>query len=795
MYSKLKYCVFILAFIVFCPVFGESDYTPIYFDYKVNDEIFIGSIEVSIETIQKGKRKILNLSQKELELDFSDTGQGEVHIKFRVLEWEKKKHHKNKLIVEVKNFQDPRLNGLKLMGRQEDLVLEEGFNNKAVKFQVNGSAKDKINFLFKVENNKGETQNARNEKTNSSIISTLYYSILLDKEEVYLEEIEENEEVEAAISVVEEPIEEAQMQEEPKKKENKKNTKNMTDAEHWKYALEQNTVKEFNKYAHRAKSIKRQQAQNKIDTLKWQQARRVNTLRSYFHYLDKDAPSGAFRNEAKSKIDDKLWEKAQKAKNKSAYETYLDDSEKYKEKYEGKGGYTAKYENQASQKMANIDVEIKRNGNNFLVTLEYAEPPILQENIEFSNPKAINNLSIQNNQLNIGLAENQKVEIALQDALGKQVEFTLDNTIQALKAELKSDESTLMFYNIAGGQAPYYIQLKKDGEQFKHAFLLGKPGGDSQYLEITKDKLSQEGLEGNYTVYFTDERKAESITFPNIEIQRSSRSPLIPILTASLGFLGIVFLLMNRKKQEQRRAKEAKEIESKLKEREKKQKSVIIKKKEDDYIKNHAIPKLNGANGNVLNINKEKYFKVELDKIWRDTAVKDLFLHKNCIRALDTFVKEQNKKTMMEEVDTPEIGGFLLGNYDYQNQKQQYQVALEKFVPITPDEQGVYKIEFGSKAWAELAAVQEENEDLEVIGWFHTHPGHGLFLSKPDMRIQNGFFREKYQLAMEIDPLTDNMDTTFFSRNQSGKMNNKDDVKENAKWLNWVEIYKWTSKR
>jgi proteasome lid subunit RPN8/RPN11 len=39
-----------------------------------------------------------------------------------------------------------------------------------------------------------------------------------------------------------------------------------------------------------------------------------------------------------------------------------------------------------------------------------------------------------------------------------------------------------------------------------------------------------------------------------------------------------------------------------------------------------------------------------------------------------------------------------------------------------------------------------------VVGWHHTHPGFGVFLSGYDLFIHQHFFREPWQIALVIDP-------------------------------------------
>ena len=189
------------------------------------------------------------------------------------------------------------------------------------------------------------------------------------------------------------------------------------------------------------------------------------------------------------------------------------------------------------------------------------------------------------------------------------------------------------------------------------------------------------------------------------------------------------------------------------------------------------------------------YTVVNLHQSWEDSSVRQVYLSKLMMEELNQFITEQNLKPFQEEgADAvPEIGGFILGQYKKSSQAGEWDVFLEKFTAITPGKSGVYRVSFETMAWAELAEVQDKHPSLQTVAWFHTHPGHGLFLSLPDLRIHNGFFREKFQLAMEIDSLSEGLDTAFFSRKKTGEVNNRKDRISNS-WFKWEQLMKLQEK-
>jgi len=49
----------------------------------------------------------------------------------------------------------------------------------------------------------------------------------------------------------------------------------------------------------------------------------------------------------------------------------------------------------------------------------------------------------------------------------------------------------------------------------------------------------------------------------------------------------------------------------------------------------------------------------------------------------------------------------------------------------------------------------KNNPFLRILGWFHSHPDFGCFLSTTDLKTQQYFFPESYQVALVVDPIRD----------------------------------------
>jgi proteasome lid subunit RPN8/RPN11 len=64
-------------------------------------------------------------------------------------------------------------------------------------------------------------------------------------------------------------------------------------------------------------------------------------------------------------------------------------------------------------------------------------------------------------------------------------------------------------------------------------------------------------------------------------------------------------------------------------------------------------------------------------------------------------------------------------------------------------------VTFTADTWAFIQEIMDrEYADKKMIGWYHTHPGFGIFLSDMDVFICDNFFNLPWQVAFVYDPLS-----------------------------------------
>jgi len=113
----------------------------------------------------------------------------------------------------------------------------------------------------------------------------------------------------------------------------------------------------------------------------------------------------------------------------------------------------------------------------------------------------------------------------------------------------------------------------------------------------------------------------------------------------------------------------------------------------------------------------------------------------------DAYKKMRDHAATTDEV---ELGGVLIGDV--------YRDGREAFLKITGVIEGEgannygAQVTFTHETWRHINEVKDrDHPEQKIVGWYHTHPGFGVFLSKMDSFIQENFFNQPYQVAIVIE--------------------------------------------
>lgn len=111
-----------------------------------------------------------------------------------------------------------------------------------------------------------------------------------------------------------------------------------------------------------------------------------------------------------------------------------------------------------------------------------------------------------------------------------------------------------------------------------------------------------------------------------------------------------------------------------------------------------------------------------------------------------------------------ELGGVLLGG-QYVDEDGEPFVVVSDSLRATHYESSKGHFKFTHDTWSEISRRREEfADDLLIVGWYHTHPDWGVFLSGMDRFICDHFFNRPLDVALVIDPIRDDRGWFYWQR-------------------------------
>ncbi len=100
-----------------------------------------------------------------------------------------------------------------------------------------------------------------------------------------------------------------------------------------------------------------------------------------------------------------------------------------------------------------------------------------------------------------------------------------------------------------------------------------------------------------------------------------------------------------------------------------------------------------------------------------------------------------------------EVGGWLAGRWCRDARAGTEFVVVEALLPAQQVRSGSTFLTFTHDSQvAMLSALEEQYENKCVVGWYHTHPRMGIFLSGYDTWLHDHFFPQPWQVALVVEP-------------------------------------------
>ncbi len=109
---------------------------------------------------------------------------------------------------------------------------------------------------------------------------------------------------------------------------------------------------------------------------------------------------------------------------------------------------------------------------------------------------------------------------------------------------------------------------------------------------------------------------------------------------------------------------------------------------------------------------------------------------------------------------THECFGLLLGNAYFDQAKQILWIYLQEAVPARDTHASLASVEVSTREFQRLNEEvdriwRDSRGTTRKIGWYHSHPNLGIFMSETDRANQRLFYGQEYHIALVVDPVRD----------------------------------------
>lgn len=122
------------------------------------------------------------------------------------------------------------------------------------------------------------------------------------------------------------------------------------------------------------------------------------------------------------------------------------------------------------------------------------------------------------------------------------------------------------------------------------------------------------------------------------------------------------------------------------------------------------------------------------------------FIQQQALDALQDFLAHDLER---------EHGGVLAGRPYYDSSLQRYFVVIHAAIPAQETSGSSTHLQLTPAAWNFISGILEQDHPgLVIVGWYHSHPGLGVFMSGTDRDTQRAFFHHPWSLAVVVDPVT-----------------------------------------
>ncbi len=139
-----------------------------------------------------------------------------------------------------------------------------------------------------------------------------------------------------------------------------------------------------------------------------------------------------------------------------------------------------------------------------------------------------------------------------------------------------------------------------------------------------------------------------------------------------------------------------------------------------------------------------------------DSGLK-IFIERNNLFGIEEYLRSDTNN---------ELGGVLIGNV-YKDKNEKLFIVIKNNIIAESTNASLSRLTFTHETWEKINSnLEKDFPNQKILGWYHSHPGHSVFLSTYDVFIQDNFFDMPYMTAFVYDPIIN--DRGFFYKDETG---------------------------
>lgn len=139
----------------------------------------------------------------------------------------------------------------------------------------------------------------------------------------------------------------------------------------------------------------------------------------------------------------------------------------------------------------------------------------------------------------------------------------------------------------------------------------------------------------------------------------------------------------------------------------------------------------------------------------KDSTQYQSFVHKN-VQLCAAKSAIHSLKSHLSQDTSKETGGILVGNVSIDSKKDNLYTEITGAIaaPTTIGNRSTFR--FTPHCWTAIIKKQKEfYPQTQIVGWYHSHPNFGVFLSGVDLETQQDCFNQPWHIAVVYDPIRD----------------------------------------